>query len=153
MDAVCLGREVCCIGRNTQQVHDAADFLADAGGRIGLQHCVDHAFQWSFIYHAAIRGEERILGIKQRVFAEKILTEYDFMNSLTVKPWRPWLRRQIPKDFLCTGLLVGLLLSLLAHAAPPLWLAVKSLPTGLMPCPVGVLLQFVRAGQAGTSNQ
>ena len=45
------------------------------------------------------------------------------------------------------------LLSLLAHAAPPLWLAVKSLPTGLMPCPVGVLLQFVRAGQAGTSNQ
>ena len=78
MDAVCLNlRRLGCAGQ-LDGLHDMFNAPRYAGGGIIANLLIDFLFQWSFIFHHAIHGEQPALKAAHGVLAQKVICEQWF---------------------------------------------------------------------------
>ena len=78
MDAVCLNlRRFGCTGQ-FDSLHDVFNAPRYAGGCIIANLLIDFLFQWSFIFHHAIHGEQSALKAAHGVLAQKVICKQRF---------------------------------------------------------------------------
>ena len=75
MNSIRLWDKLVRVRRDFKQLDDVADFLGDAGGSVGFQHCVNIGFERRIIRHTTFRRKEGIFRVDDSVCFQKMLAK------------------------------------------------------------------------------